>query len=226
MKALDTLKDLETDRCLVQGFYDAVKDPTAAEDELLAAAPPDEEALKTNWGIPDFIAGLTGLPLARKLLYQPTCTICGLTSGYGGPGTKTVLPRVARAKIDCRLVPEQRATDIAAKIRAHLDRHGFGDVELELLSAENPSQSPVDGQLARAAIATARDTYGDVRVLPRNAGTGPMFLFREELGLPCVSGFGCGNVGSRVHAPDENVFVDDYFACVQHVVRLLGALGG
>jgi acetylornithine deacetylase/succinyl-diaminopimelate desuccinylase-like protein len=225
VKALATLKDLDSDRCLVEGFYDPVRAPTPAEVELLRQSPLDEEALKANWGIPGFIGGLSGLALAEKLLYQPTCTICGLTAGYGGPGTKTVLPRVARAKIDCRLVPDQRADVVAAQIRSHLDRHGFRDVALEVLSAENPSQSPVDGELARAAVATAEATYGVApRVLPRTAGTGPMFLFREELGLPCVSGMGAGHPGSRVHAPNENIFVADYYLAVAHVVRLLGAL--
>jgi acetylornithine deacetylase/succinyl-diaminopimelate desuccinylase-like protein len=225
VQALGALKDVTADRCLVEGFYDAVRSPTAAELALLSDNPLEEERMKANWGIPAFIHDLHGLDLARKLLYEPTCTICGLTSGYGGPGTKTVLPRIARAKIDCRLVPDQRADDIAAKIRRHLDARGFADVEMEVLSAEHPSQSPVDGALAQAALASARATYGaDVRLQPRGAGTGPMFLFHEELGLDCVSGVGCGHAGARVHAPDENVFVEDYFQAVAHVVRLMGSL--
>jgi len=239
VEALHSLKDVGADRCLVQGFYDAVKAPNAVEVALLRENPLEEERMKTGWGIPAFIHDLHGLDLASKLLFQPTCTICGITSGYGGPGTKTVLPKVAKAKIDCRLVPDQRATDIASKIRAHLDQRGFRDVEMEVLSAENPSQSPVDGALAQAALASARATYGDmvsagssrahagtdVRLQPRGAGTGPMYLFHEELGLDCVSGMGCGHAGAHVHAPDENVFVEDYFAAVAHIVRLMGELG-
>jgi acetylornithine deacetylase/succinyl-diaminopimelate desuccinylase-like protein len=226
VEALHSLKDVGADRCLVAGFYDAVKAPNAVELALLRENPLEEERMRANWGIPAFIHDLHGIELSTKLLYQPTCTICGLTSGYGGPGTKTVLPKIARAKVDCRLVPDQRATDIAAKIRAHLDAAGFRDVGMEVLSAENPSQSPVDGVLAQAALASARATYGDdVRLQPRGAGTGPMFLFHEELGLDCVSGMGCGHAGAHVHAPDENVFVEDYFGAVAHIVRLMGVLG-
>src|SRR5690606_36399752 len=109
VQALATLKDVDTDRVRIDGFYDDVRGPTPAERRLLERYPLEEEEMLRSWGLRQFIGGLRGPALQEKLLYAPTCTICGLVSGYTGPGTKTVLPREARAKIDFRLVPDQRA---------------------------------------------------------------------------------------------------------------------
>lgn len=219
--ALGTLKDLASDRCLVEGFYDDVKPPTEAERELMRRYPLEEEDLRRQVGV-DFIGGLTGLALHEKLLYQPTCTICGLVSGYTGRGSKTVLPREAAAKVDFRLVPDQRAHDVLEKLRRHLDRHGYEDVEVVLLGPEDPGQTSADDPLIGVVADAARETYGvEPRISPRMAGTGPMFLFNRDLGLPTVNGAGIGYHGSMVHAPNEHCFVDDYYRGIEHVVRIL-----
>ena len=61
---------------------------------------------------------------------RPTVTIEGLVGGYTGPGGKTILPHKMTAKIDMRLVPDMTPEDIVAKLRAHLDKRGFGDIEI------------------------------------------------------------------------------------------------
>ncbi len=220
--ALNNLKDLRTDRCLIDGFYDDVRPPTERELDLLRRYPLEEAEMLRHWGISRFIGGLTGLDLALKLFYEPTCTICGLVSGYTGPGSKTVLPRAARAKLDFRLVPDQRAGDVLEKLRRHLARRGFGDIEIRLLGPEDPGQTPADDPLIEVVAESARETYRTEPVIrPRMAGTGPMYLFNRDLGLPTVSGAGIGYHGSLVHAPNEHCRVEDYHLGVEHVIRLL-----
>jgi acetylornithine deacetylase/succinyl-diaminopimelate desuccinylase-like protein len=90
--ALATLKN-ERDEIVIDGFMEAVRKPTPDEIRVLEALPYDEEATKRIHDVPRFIRGLTGTPLKLKHFFEPTCTICGLTSGYSGPGSKTVLPR-------------------------------------------------------------------------------------------------------------------------------------
>src|SRR5205085_9824817 len=68
----------------------------------------------------------------ERLESQPTVNIEGLVGGYTGPGGKTILPHKAVAKIDMRLVPDIRAKDAVAALKAHLARHGFGDIEVKM----------------------------------------------------------------------------------------------
>ncbi|HEX8991792.1 MAG TPA: M20/M25/M40 family metallo-hydrolase, partial [Anaerolineales bacterium] len=119
--ALNSLKDKD-EHILIPHFYDEVVPPSARDRELLAALPDPSADYKTRYGVPYFLKGLKGgVDLEVEGVFSPTCTICGLTAGYQGPGSKTVLPAKASAKVDFRLVPNQDPDDILKKLRAHLD---------------------------------------------------------------------------------------------------------
>jgi acetylornithine deacetylase/succinyl-diaminopimelate desuccinylase-like protein len=226
VEALSTIKDVKSDRCLVDGFYDDVLAASPREIELLKQNPLDEPALLKSFGLDSFILGLTGLDLSLKYLYQPTCTICGLTSGYSGHGTKTVLPNEARVKIDFRLVPNQSAEEVFRKLRSHLDRRGFTDIEATFFSHEDPGQSALDSAIVPVVIETARETYGVEPVVhPRSAGSGPMYLFNRFLGIPTVGGVGVGWHGSRQHAPNESIRLSEYYLGIEHIIRIMDAFG-
>lgn len=95
--ALATLKAPD-ERVLIPGFYDRVRPPSAADMAALERIPLDDEELLADFGIPQFLGGLHGIERLKAHLFNPTCTICGLVSGYTGEGSKTVLPSEARAK--------------------------------------------------------------------------------------------------------------------------------
>ncbi|MEP7004078.1 MAG: M20/M25/M40 family metallo-hydrolase, partial [Chloroflexota bacterium] len=103
--ALASLKN-ERGEITVDGLMAHVRPPSAADLALLEALPFDEDGWKRIHGIDAFVGGATGVALKRAYFLEPTCTICGLSSGYQGEGSKTVLPAVASAKIDFRLVPD------------------------------------------------------------------------------------------------------------------------
>jgi acetylornithine deacetylase/succinyl-diaminopimelate desuccinylase-like protein len=110
--ALNSLKGVD-ERIRIPGFYDDVVQPSARDRELMDALPDVAEEYKTRYGAKEFIKGLTGgTDLKIEEVFVPTCTICGLTSGYQGPGSKTVQPAFASAKVDFRLVPDQKPQDI------------------------------------------------------------------------------------------------------------------
>jgi acetylornithine deacetylase/succinyl-diaminopimelate desuccinylase-like protein len=223
--ALATLKS-ENDEIVVDGLMDAVCKPTADELRMLDALPYDEEGTKRIHEVPRFIRGLSGTPLKRKHFFEPTCTICGLTSGYSGPGSKTVLPAVASAKLDFRLVPDLTPELVERLLRAHLERRGFGDVEVVPMHGERPSRWPADSAPARAAVAACRATYGsDPVVYPLMVGSGPMAQVCDQLGIPVV-GFGSGNASSANHAPNENIAVADYVDHIRAFGRFLHAFAG
>src|SRR2546430_8888064 len=139
---------------------DRVRPPTAAELRALERLPFDEPGMLRIHGIKRFVRGLTGIELKKKHFFEPTCTICGIVSGYTGAGSKTVLPAVASAKIDFRLVPDLTPERVTALLRRHLDRRGFGDVEILPGHGEPPSRWPTDSITAKAAVEASPRPYG------------------------------------------------------------------
>jgi acetylornithine deacetylase/succinyl-diaminopimelate desuccinylase-like protein len=158
-------------------------------------------------------------------VFEPTCTICGITTGYQGPGSKTVLPAEASAKVDFRLVPDQTPAEVLERLRAHLDAEGFADVEIRFLGGEAAGRTDPDHPFLKLVAETARDAFGTpMRIVPMTGGSGPNHVFIHELGVP-VATAGLGHPDSRVHAPDENIRIDLYLRHARHVTRMLSAFG-
>ncbi len=157
--ALSTLKG-QDERIRIPGFYDNIIPPTARDRELMDALPDVADEYKKRYGAKEFIKGLTGgTDLKMEEVFTPTCTICGLTSGYQGPGSKTVQPAFASAKVDFRLVPGQKPEDIAAKLRLHLDNEGFSDVQISLLGAEPSARTDPDDPFIKVVVDTAEEVF-------------------------------------------------------------------
>jgi acetylornithine deacetylase/succinyl-diaminopimelate desuccinylase-like protein len=165
-----------------------------------------EEELKQPLQIDRWIDGADKFTAARKLLFDPSLNVDGLWAGYTGPGTKTILPHKANAKIDFRLVPNQRAADIVPLLRQHLDRHGFTDVKINWSNGYDWSQTDLDSALVKTALDIYKDYGVHASVWPRIAGSAPFYLFTRELELPLVI-FGLGH-GSGAHSVDEYLVIE------------------
>jgi len=223
--ALNTLKD-QDERILIPGFYDNVLPPTPYDLELLAQLPDDAENIKEMYGLKAYLKGMTsGLELKRTAVFEPTCTICGLDSGYQGPGSKTVLPAEARAKVDFRLVPDQTPDEVLEKLRAHLDAQGFEDVEIIFHGGTRPAKTDAEHPFVQLTSATAKAVYGrDMVVSPMSGGSGPNYPFVHTLKLPVVAS-GVGYPGSAIHAPNEHVRVEDFRNGIRHTAYIVEAFG-
>ena len=222
--ALSTLKD-DQDRITIDGYLDHVAPPPPEAVEVAKQIPFDEAALKQSYGIDQFINGASGFDAVYKNLFMPTCTICGLDSGYTGEGSKTVLPSRAMAKVDLRLVPNLQPDLALRLLREHLDRRGFTDIEMVDLGGEPPARSPVDSKVALAARRAAEIVYQQPPVVyPNMAGSGPQYYLCDHLGIPAVSS-GCGYSGSNVHAPDENIRLADYLDHIRFMGEFIRAFG-
>jgi acetylornithine deacetylase/succinyl-diaminopimelate desuccinylase-like protein len=221
--ALRTLKGSD-ERIRLPGFYDKVLPPSARDLELLAMFPDEAPSLRERYGLKQFIKGLTGgVELAREEVFTPTCTICGLTSGYQGPGSKTVQPARASAKVDFRLVPEMTPEDVHRQLRAHLDQEGFADVEIKDLGSEPPARTDPDHPFLQMVVRTSEEVYGRPQLIaPMTGGSGPNHLFVHDLNLP-VATAGVGYPGAQVHAPNENLVIDNFVTGVRHTARILEA---
>ncbi len=222
--ALASLKD-ENENITVDGLMERVVEPTQDEWTLLRDIPFDEEQIKQDYGITTFARGATGEEVVKQLLFDPTCTICGFLTGYTGPGPKTVLPHQAETKVDFRLVPDLNPELVLQLVREHLDRRGFTDVEVELLAQLWPYRSPVDHPWVQTCIEVARAIFGaEPVVYPSSAGGGPMHQLCGAFDIPGISGGGAGNPNSNLHAPNENIFIEDYMRAIRYTGHLIRAL--
>lgn len=225
--ALESMKNSKNE-IVVDGFYDGIP-PLSNKDKAAAAAQPfDAKQVAEQYGLTGkFITEGTAVSPTEALAFYPTMTVCGFSSGYTGPGIKTVLPRSAKAKLDCRLVPGQSPENVHESLRRHLDAHGYEDVRLTMIAAEGAQRTSVEDPFIEMVVQTAQAVYGDknpVVVSPSMAGTGPSELFEKYLKLP-IAGVGAGWAHSGAHAPNENVRLNDYYENIAHMVHLMEVFG-
>ncbi|MBI2887670.1 MAG: M20/M25/M40 family metallo-hydrolase [Chloroflexi bacterium] len=218
--ALGSLKGPD-ERVRIPGFYDAVRPDTREELASLEGMEDDLEQTRQAFGVGDFLGGVRGASYWHRLLMEPTCNICGLEAGYTQAGVKTVLPAVARAKLDFRLVPDQRPQEVLALLRRHLDQEGFSDIAVRALAAEAPARSPISAPFVGLVARAAQQVYGaPPGIRPSIAGTGPMAPVVELLGVT-VADCGIAYPGSGVHAPNEHVRIADFLNGMKHCAAIL-----
>lgn len=223
--ALNSLKGPD-ERIRIPGFYDSVQPPSALDRELMEALPEQADEYRQRYGVKQFLKGLTGgVELRLAEVFEPTCTICGLTSGYQGPGSKTVLPARASAKVDFRLVPNQTPQQVLQQLRQHLDAEGFSDVQITYLGGEPPARTDPNHPFVKLVVETARQVYGQaMQLVPLVGGSGPNYPFIHLLKLPVVTA-GAGYPGTLAHAPNENIRLDLYLKHARHMARILSEFG-
>jgi acetylornithine deacetylase/succinyl-diaminopimelate desuccinylase-like protein len=221
--ALNTLKGPD-ERIRIPGHYDTVVAPSERDRQLMEAMPEVADDYKNRYGVHSFLKGLTGgVELHMAEVFEPTCTICGLTSGYQGEGSKTVLPARASAKVDFRLVPNQTPEQVLVGLRKHLDVEGYQDVEITFLGGEPAGRTDPDDPFVDLVVNTAEPVYGyPMQKVPLTGGSGPNHVFIHTLNLPVVT-TGVGYPGSQAHAPNENLRLDLYLKGAKHIARILKA---
>jgi len=204
VKALDTLVADDGYTPAVEGWFEHVKPLTARQKELIAAnaAATDEAKLKASMGVQHWIKDEDLRTSLERLASQPTINIQGIVSGYTGPGGKTVLPGRAEAKIDTRLVPDMTKDEMVAKLKAHLAKHGFGDIEVNVTGGYSPTQTDENSALIKAETLALKNAGIKYTLYPRSAGSWPGVVFTgAPLGLPAGQ-YGIGR-GNGAHAPNE-----------------------
>ncbi len=223
--ALSSLKGAD-ERIAIGGFYDRVAPPSDLDMRLMQQLPVISDEERSAMGAKAFILpSRTPAEFYRNAVLSPSCTICGLSSGYQGAGQKTIIPATASAKLDFRLVPDQTPDEIFEKLRAHLDREGFGDIQVSRIGALFPSRTPVDHPAVRMVTECAREVYGrPQRVFPMSGGSGPAHYFRKHLGVPVLTA-GVGYLGSNIHAPNEHIRLADFHNGIRHTARIMAKHG-
>jgi acetylornithine deacetylase/succinyl-diaminopimelate desuccinylase-like protein len=172
-----------------------------------AARRTSEAEAKKSLGVSHWISDVNWQDSMEMLVSRPTVNIEGIYGGYTGPGGKTVLPHKASAKLDLRLVPDMTAADSLAKLKAHLAKRGFGDIEVNMTGGYDPTSTPADSRLVQSGLAVYRRSGINPVMLPRLAGSWPGYVFTgDPLRLP-AGHFGLGH-GSGAHAPNEYYVIE------------------
>jgi acetylornithine deacetylase/succinyl-diaminopimelate desuccinylase-like protein len=203
----------------VEGFYDNIVPPTAKEREMMAQMPFDEKKFMEKYGLKKF-APPDDLSFMEKLMFRPTLNIAGFTSGYGGAGSKTVLPSLATLKMDMRMVVNQDPEDLFQKFTRHIKKHGFEDLDVTMVHYYYPSRTSVDHPMAPKFVEAIRQGFQKEPVLiPAGGGSFPGAAIRNILSIPILS-VPYGNADENNHAPNENLAID----CFKNGIRTTAAL--
>jgi acetylornithine deacetylase/succinyl-diaminopimelate desuccinylase-like protein len=223
VRALNTLVD-DKRHILIEGWYDGLWQ--LGEEELGQleenARRLDLDLLKQEWGISEFALGRDGIEAIRARAYEPTCNIAGLTSGYQGPGSKTIVPCEARAKIDFRLPPMLDPEKALQKLRKHLDEHGFRQIEIETtIIPEPPFKISVKEDISQAVIEAATLVFGQAPVVNGVSAEGTIL---KHVWMPTVM-TGFAQPDCNLHAPDESVDLEHYVRGVKYAAAIMWAYG-
>ena len=168
VQALDTLVSADGNTPAIEGFAAEARPISPGregDDRRGGAAPRRGDWRRSSSASTHWIDDVGWVEALERLVSQPTVNIEGLVGGYTGPGGKTILPHRAVAKLDLRLVPDMKAADALAALKAHLAKHGFGDIEVNMTGGYDPTSTPADAALIRAQVAVLqarRHRSGDV----------------------------------------------------------------
>ncbi len=208
VQALNSLVD-EKGEPAIDGLTDAVRPLTSLEEAMLdeAAKRIDEATTKRGLGAKHWARDASWRQALEDLTHRPTVNIEGLVGGYTGEGGMTILPHRAAAKLDLRLVPNMTHADSVAKLKAHLAKRGYGDIEVKVTGGYDPTTTAPDARLVKANASVYKAMGINPILWPRRGGSWPGYVFTgEPLKLPATH-FGLGH-GMRAHAPDEYFLIE------------------
>jgi acetylornithine deacetylase/succinyl-diaminopimelate desuccinylase-like protein len=223
VRALNSIMD-ENRHILIDGWYEGLYELQAEDIEQLEekVSRVDLNKMKEEWGIDKFALGRDGIDAIKARAYEPTANIAGLISGYTGPGSKTIVPNEARVKMDFRLIPNIDPVRALEKLRAHLAKHGFDNIEvISTERAEPPYKISVKEPMSQAVIAAAMKVYGEMPIVNGVSAEGTIL---KHVWIPCVlTGF--ASTGANLHAPDENIRIDHYIKGIKYAAAIMEEFG-
>ncbi len=208
-------------RITVPHFYDRVEAVPAAEREMIAQIPFDEEAYKQAIGV-DELQGETGYSTLERNSCRPAFDVCGIWGGYTGEGSKTVIPSKAYAKVSCRLVPHQRHEEISALFADYIRSIAPRSVKVTVTPMHGGEGyvCPIDLPAYRAAETGFTKAFGRQPLAVRRGGSIPIIAdFERILGVKTVL-MGFGLESDAIHSPNENFRLDIFRRGIEAVVEV------
>ncbi|MGT2906806.1 M20/M25/M40 family metallo-hydrolase [Streptococcus dentiloxodontae] len=223
INAISSMRN-QNGRILIDGIYDHIAEPNERELALVEShAIENAGSLRKLYGLKLPVLESDRRSFLKTYYFEPALSIEGLSTGYQGQGVKTILPAQASAKMEMRLVAGLTPQYVLECIREHLKKEGFDRIKVTYTLGEKSYRSDMSAPAILNVIKLAEKYYQDgVAVLPTAAGTGPMYMIYEALGVP-MAAFGLGNANSRDHGGDENVSLADYYTHIELVKELIAS---
>jgi acetylornithine deacetylase/succinyl-diaminopimelate desuccinylase-like protein len=212
---LVTLKNSDG-RIDIPGFYDGVPELDAHTLDELHALPYDEEAESQAMGVPHLWGESDRSPLAR-MWFRPTLECNGIWGGYNGPGSKTIVPSWAKAKLSARLVGAQDPKRVRTLVREFIEGLAPDGVRVSVTDdgAVRPIVASRDHAAVSAAARAMEAAFGKAPVFIGNGGSiGPAAIFDQVLGMPQVL-IGVGLPDDSIHAPNEKFDLDQFYGGIR-----------
>jgi len=192
-------------RVAVAGFYDRVRELSATERAEIAALPFHEAVYLEQVGAAAAV-GEPGYSTLERQWTRPTIEVNGMWGGYQGPGSKTIVPSEAHAKVTCRLVPDQDPIEVVALVARHLEGQVPPGTRLRVAPGDHgarPAHIARDHRVVKAAEAALQEVYGVRPLIVRMGGTVPVAeIFQRLMGLDTVY-FSFSTGDEDFHAPNE-----------------------
>ncbi|HYE55980.1 MAG TPA: dipeptidase [Chitinophagaceae bacterium] len=208
----------ENNHITIPGFYDDVVEATAAERNLMAQAPFNEQEYKDDLGVKE-VWGEKGYTVNERTGIRPTLELNGIWGGYQGEGAKTVLPSKAGAKISARLVPNQSSEKITEKLLEYFRKIAPPSVTVNAfeLHGGEPYMTPIDSKAYQAASKAVEATFGKKPIPVRGGGSIPICsILERELGVKIVfMGFGLDS--DNLHSPNEKFELRNFYKGIETI---------
>ena len=212
-------------RVAVPGFYDDVQALTPSERTALAQVPYGDAELLQETGAPA-AWGEAGYTVTERIGARPTLEINGMWGGFIDEGFKTVIPAEARAKVSCRLVPDQDSSAIGAMIERYLQQIApqTVDVSVDTLQHAPATVVPLDVSEMQAAARAYHRVFGAEPVFSREGGSIPIAtVVQESLGIPILF-MGFGLPDDNLHAPNEKLHLPNFYRGIRVGIALMEEL--
>jgi acetylornithine deacetylase/succinyl-diaminopimelate desuccinylase-like protein len=212
-------------RVTIPGFYKDVRPLTKKERRAYRKLPWSDKKYARDLGL-KHLYGEPGFTTLERLWARPTLECNGIWGGFIGEGAKTVLPSHASAKISMRLVPDQSSAKMGKLFERHIKKLApkTVSVSVKLLHGGEPAITPIDSPGVRAAVAALEKGFGKKPLYQREGGSIPIVVqFKEILGIDTVL-LGFGLPDENAHAPDEFLYLGNFFGGIKTVVHLFDEL--
>ena len=199
-------------RVSVTGFYDGILPPSEEERKLANANPMDPIWYQSVTGVPP-VAGEQEFTPVERTGFRPAIDINGLLSGYGGVGSKTIIPSSAMAKLSARLVPGQDSRRILGLITEHLQKQLPNGLKLNI-TEQGIGGPAYRGNLSSPAVQIARQVLGGLSELPTaflwEGASVPILSYLPQIagGEALLVGF--GSESDNIHAPNESYSLEQF----------------
>ncbi len=207
----------------VDGFYDGVQPIADWEKESWKRVPGmSNDELAALTGVP-CLRPETGFTGAECTYARPTFELNGISGGYEGEGSKTVIPTKAMAKMSCRLVPGQDPVKVMEKVEAHFKKVCPPSVRMKftMQHAGNAYISDPNSAYGKAAQRALEETFGNPPVLVREGGSIPIIAEVSRVLEKDALFLGMDLPDARIHSPNENMRVEIFEKGIEMSKKML-----